>query len=77
MRPGRRQIYLCALLGKEQWDGHGSLPEINEIHVFDWDGNLCYKLTADRSFFVASARPWSATVSIHAIGIQMTYIIWI
>ncbi len=43
--------------GKEQWDGHGSLPEINEIHVFDWDGNLCYKLTADRSFFVASLDP--------------------
>lgn len=43
--------------GKEQWDGHGSLPEFNEIHVFDWDGNLCYKLTTDRSFFNVSLDP--------------------
>lgn len=43
--------------GKEQWEGHGSLPEFNEIHVFDWEGNLCYRLTTDRSFFVVSLDP--------------------
>lgn len=43
--------------GKEAWiDRLGvELPLFNNIHVFDWNGKLLYKLITDRSFF----RVWS------------------
>lgn len=29
-----------------------SMPKYEQIHVFDWNGNLLYKLNTDQSFFV-------------------------
>ena len=39
--------------GKEAWDDRWGveLPSFNMIHVFNWDGELLYKLVTDRSFF--------------------------
>lgn len=39
--------------GKKSWgDRLGDpLPKFDQIHVFDWKGNLCYKLKTDQSFF--------------------------
>lgn len=39
--------------GKEPWDGRWGtqLPAFNTIHVFNWQGELVYKLTTDRSYF--------------------------
>ncbi|MFI3262985.1 MAG: hypothetical protein R3Y26_08765 [Rikenellaceae bacterium] len=43
--------------GKEQWnDSYGSkMPNFNKIHIYDWDGNLRYELTTDKSYL----RIWS------------------
>ena len=40
--------------GKESWDGSlgASLPKFDMIHVFDWEGNLLYKLRPDQSFYI-------------------------
>lgn len=40
--------------GKESWDGslESSLPKFDMIHVFDWEGNLLYKLRPDQSFYI-------------------------
>lgn len=45
-----RYIY-AAYWGKETWGGT-SMPKFDQIHVFDWEGNLLYKLKTDQSFFV-------------------------
>ena len=36
--------------GKELWD-NTRFPDLHTIHIFDWDGNLLYKLTTDQSYF--------------------------
>lgn len=43
--------------GKEPWDDRFGVevPIFNTIHVFDWNGNLLYKLTTDKSFSVYGA----------------------
>lgn len=45
--------YIYAIYwGKEPWvDRVGvELPFFDTIHVFDWNGNLCYKLITDKSY---------------------------
>lgn len=46
--------------GKKQWDGRmgTSLPTFDQIHVYDWEGHLVYKLHTDQSFFIT----WLDTV---------------
>ena len=48
------QYIYAVYWGKEPWDGSpkASLPQFDMIHVFDWEGNLLYKLKADCSFFI-------------------------
>lgn len=44
----------AAYWGKELWDGSldTPMPIFDQIHVFDWNGNLLYKLKTDHSYFV-------------------------
>ena len=55
--------------GKEPWDDRFGVevPIFNTIHVFDWNGNLLYKLTTDKSFF----RVWSDPVRKRLYTIDM------
>lgn len=55
--------------GKEPWDDRFGVevPILNTIHVFDWHGNLLYKLTTDKSFF----RVWSDPVRKRLYTIDM------
>lgn len=48
-----KYIY-AAYWGKESWgnDSSPSMPTFDQIHVFDWEGNLLYKLKTDQSFFI-------------------------
>lgn len=41
------QYIYAAYWGKDQWGMH-EIPEIYDIHVFDWDGNLKRKLLTDK-----------------------------
>lgn len=48
--------YIYAVYAGKRWDD----PEFNEMNlilVFDWDGNLCYKLQTDRPYFRLWADP--------------------
>lgn len=40
--------------GKKSWGGGSetSMPEFDQIHVFDWNGNLLYRIKTDQSFFI-------------------------
>lgn len=55
--------------GKEPWiDRIGvELPNFNTIHIFDWNGKLCYELVTDQSFF----RIWSDPVRKRLYTINM------
>lgn len=48
-----KYIY-AAYWGKESWGSNlgNSMPKFDQIHVFDWDGNLLYKLNTDRSYYI-------------------------
>jgi len=43
----------AAYWGKKQWEvsRNAKVPILNTIHVFDWQGNLLYKIKTDRSYF--------------------------
>ncbi len=44
---------------KEPWDSRlgAKMPLFDTFHVFNWDGELCYKLMTDRSYFTFWADP--------------------
>lgn len=48
------QYIYATYLGERSWAGKQgtALPKFDEIHVFDWNGNLLYKFKTDRSFFI-------------------------
>ena len=37
--------------GKERWESGNLAPNINTIHVYDWEGNQVYEIVTDRIFF--------------------------
>ncbi len=48
-----KYIY-AAYWGKESWGSNpgNSIPKFDQIYVFDWSGNLLYKLKTDRSYYI-------------------------
>lgn len=48
------QYIYATYFGEGSWMGKQgtALPKFDEIHVFDWNGNLLYKFKTDRSFFI-------------------------